>query len=102
MIDRWAALVKATSDDPPDSILRPPASEAAIAALEARLGTTLPPSYRAFLAISDGAAAFPGWGLVAADPGSDRIRRNWPARRGNRRLDPQRRPPDGLHLVRDH
>jgi hypothetical protein len=71
VIDRWAALVKATSDDPPDSILRPPASEAAIAALEARLGTTLPPSYRAFLTISDGAAAFPAWGLVAGAPGSD-------------------------------
>lgn len=67
VIDRWAALVKATSDDPPDSILRPPASEAAIAALEARLGTILPPSYRGFLAISDGAAAFPVWGLVAGD-----------------------------------
>ena len=71
VIDRWAALVKATSDDPPDSILRPPASEAAIAALEERLGTTLPPSYRAFLAISDGAAAFPAWGVVAADPDAD-------------------------------
>jgi HEAT repeat protein len=71
LIDRWAAMVKATSDDPPDSILRPGASEAAIAALEARLGTSLPPSYRAFLAISDGAAAFPAWGVVAADPGSD-------------------------------
>jgi len=70
VIDRWAALVKATSDDPPDSILRPPASEAAIAALEARLGATLPPSYRGFLAISDGAAAFPVLGLVAEDPGS--------------------------------
>jgi HEAT repeat protein len=72
VIDRWASLVKATSDDPPDSIVRPPASQAAIAALEARIGTTLPPSYRAFLAISDGAAAFPAWGLVAGDPDSDR------------------------------
>ena len=71
LIDRWAAAVKETSDDPPDTILRPPATDAAIAALEARLGTTLPPSYRAFLAVSDGAAAFPAWGLVAADPGSD-------------------------------
>jgi HEAT repeat protein len=71
VIDRWATLVKATSDDPPDSILRPPASEEAIVALEARLGATLPPSYRAFLAITDGAAAFPAWGNVVADPGSD-------------------------------
>lgn len=30
------------------------ASEATIAALEARLGATLPPSYRAFLSVSDG------------------------------------------------
>jgi len=66
-IERWAALVKATSDDPPAAILRPPASEAAIAALEARLGTALPPSCRDFLGISDGATAFPGWGVVSGD-----------------------------------
>jgi HEAT repeat protein len=64
LIERWAAAVKATTDDPPETILRPPATEAAIAALEARLGSVLPPSYRAFLAISDGADAFPGWGAV--------------------------------------
>lgn len=67
LVERWAVVVKATSDDPPETILRPPASETAIAVLEARLGTTLPPSYRAFLAISDGAEAFPGWGLVRSD-----------------------------------
>ena len=39
VIARWAALVQATSDEPSEPILRPPASEAAIAALEERLGT---------------------------------------------------------------
>jgi HEAT repeat protein len=68
LIERWAALVKATSDDPPESILQPPATETAIAALEERLGVALPPSYRAFLALSDGAAAFPIWGLVGQEP----------------------------------
>ncbi|MFI6695523.1 SMI1/KNR4 family protein [Streptomyces sp. NPDC050433] len=32
----------------------PPAGEERIAALEQRLGATLPPSYRSFLAVSDG------------------------------------------------
>src|SRR4029077_554525 len=58
-------------DEPSEPILRPPASDAAIAALEERLGTTLPPSYRAFLAISDGAAAFPGWGPVSGSRDTD-------------------------------
>jgi cell wall assembly regulator SMI1 len=39
------------------TVLRAGASEAEIAALEARLGVQLPPSYRAFLAISNGAWA---------------------------------------------
>lgn len=39
------------------SVLRDPASEAEIAAAEARLGTRLPASYRRFLAISNGAFA---------------------------------------------
>ena len=39
------------------SVLREPASEAEIATAEARLGTRLPPSYRRFLAISNGAFA---------------------------------------------
>jgi HEAT repeat protein len=65
LIDRWDQLVRATSDDPPGSFLKPPATEAEIAALETRLGTPLPPSYRAFLAISDGADAFPIWGAVS-------------------------------------
>jgi HEAT repeat protein len=64
LIDRWDRLVVATSDDPPETFLKPPATQADIAALEARLGTPLPPSYRAFLAISNGADAFPIWGSV--------------------------------------
>jgi hypothetical protein len=39
------------------SVLRPPATEAEIAAAEARLGVSLPPSYRSFLLISNGADA---------------------------------------------
>ena len=37
---------------------RKPATKQAIAALEARIGRSLPPSYRSFLEASDGAAAF--------------------------------------------
>lgn len=37
------------------SLLRPPATEADVAAAEQRLGTRFPPSYRAFLLLSDGA-----------------------------------------------
>ena len=37
------------------SLLRPPASEAHVRAAEERLGTRFPPSYRAFLLLSDGA-----------------------------------------------
>lgn len=39
------------------SVLRPPAAEADVAALEARLETKLPPSYRSFLLIANGADA---------------------------------------------
>jgi hypothetical protein len=39
------------------SVLRPPAAEAEIVAAEARIGRSLPPSYRAVLQISDGADA---------------------------------------------
>ena len=67
LIDRWDRLVKATSDDPPETFLKPPATEAEIAALEAKIGTPLPPTYRAFLAISNGADAFPKWGAVSRD-----------------------------------
>jgi HEAT repeat protein len=64
LFDRWAAAVTAASEEAPPAILRAPASKAAIDVLEARLGVELPPSYRAFLAHSDGAHAFPGWGVV--------------------------------------
>ena len=66
LIDRWDRLVVATSDDPPKTFLKPPATEAEIGALEAKIGTPLPPTYRAFLAISNGADAFPIWGDVSA------------------------------------
>jgi hypothetical protein len=46
------------------TVLRNPADGAAIAELEARLGVALPPSYRSFLLLSDGAWAQPGWGLT--------------------------------------
>jgi hypothetical protein len=65
LINRWDRMVIATSDDPPETFLKPPATEAEIAALEAKIGTPLPPSYRAFLAISNGADAFPIWGSVS-------------------------------------
>lgn len=49
------------------TVLRAPATAAAIEALERRLGAALPPSYRSFLAVTDGCSAKPGWGIV--DPG---------------------------------
>jgi HEAT repeat protein len=64
LIDAWAAAVIAADEEHPPSILHAPASTETIEALEARLGSRLPPSYRAFMAHSDGADAFPGWGVV--------------------------------------
>ena len=68
--EKWAALLQelsllAIADDDlrplidPDKVQRawlgePPASEQEIAAAEARLGIGLPPSYRAFLRVSNG------------------------------------------------
>ena len=62
---RWSQLVLAdvSFDEMPTtraaresgSLLRPPATEADIAAVEERLGRRLPPSYREFLLVSDGA-----------------------------------------------
>jgi hypothetical protein len=63
--------------DPPSpvteagSVLRKPASEEAIESLERRLGVTLPPSYRSFFLLADGAWAQPGWGLVGLAGGPD-------------------------------
>lgn len=48
------------------SVLRSPATEDEIAAAEVRLGRRLPPSYREFLLLSDGAYA-DVWGAVLAD-----------------------------------
>ncbi len=48
----------------PGSVLCAPASEERIVALERRLGVTLPPSYRAFLGVSDGALAQPAAGVI--------------------------------------
>jgi HEAT repeat protein len=56
--DRWPVRELGT-------VLRPGASEEEIAALEERLGVGLPPSYRAFLGISNGAWAQTGWGVAA-------------------------------------
>lgn len=55
------------------SVLRPPATEAQVAAAEQRLGVRLPPSYRDFLLLSDGAyadtiGAVLADGLRAEDP----------------------------------
>ena len=63
-LDEWAAAVIAADEARPPSIFRAPASEEEIEALEEWLGTRLPPSYRAFLAHTNGAGAFPGWGIV--------------------------------------
>jgi HEAT repeat protein len=65
IIERWdAALRTARPGEAGETVLRPGAAVAEVEALEARLGTRLPPSYRAFLLRSDGAAAQPGWGLT--------------------------------------
>jgi hypothetical protein len=58
----WNDAILAGEDDTgrPDSVLRPGAPESELAALETRIGTLLPPSYRAFLAFSNGAWAKPG------------------------------------------
>lgn len=59
IIELWDAAVRATR--PGDTVLRPGATVADVEALEARLGTRLPPSYRAFLLHSDGVAAQRAW-----------------------------------------
>jgi HEAT repeat protein len=64
LFDAWQRAVLDADGSPPATLFRPPADAAAIEALEARLGTRLPPSYRAFLEHSNGATAFPGWGVV--------------------------------------
>jgi hypothetical protein len=77
LVTRWAEFVLADRylvDTPwreeildRGTVLGPPASEANIRAAEERLGVTLPPSYRSFLLISNGAFASPSLG--AESPG---------------------------------
>ena len=50
------------------SLLRPPATETEVAAAEQRLGVRLPPSYREFLLLSDGAFGDTIGAVLAADP----------------------------------
>jgi HEAT repeat protein len=74
VLARWDELVVAVAvgegSRVPDPVreagtaLRPPATEDEIVALERRVGAPLPPSYRAFLQLADGAWAAPGWGFV--------------------------------------
>lgn len=75
LVARWSELVLddvapgQTLPEPASSarsVLRPPAAEDEIAAAEDRLGVRLPPSYREFLLVSDGAYA-DVWGPVLAD-----------------------------------
>jgi hypothetical protein len=57
VLDQLDAAISALADEHGDGPVprrRPGASPADIAAVEARLGVTLPPSYRAFLAVADG------------------------------------------------
>ncbi|HET9946408.1 MAG TPA: SMI1/KNR4 family protein [Actinomycetes bacterium] len=67
VVRAWdAAVVAAARDDEAvrsaGTVLRAPAAESDVVALEQRIGHTLPPSYRSFLLTSDGADAQPGWG----------------------------------------
>jgi len=71
-LPRYARLVPEA--EARGSVLRPGATESQIAATEDRLGVALPPSYRAFLAVSDGADA----GVF----GADRVERWYGEHRG--------------------
>jgi hypothetical protein len=58
MLKRWGDAILASGEFPElagaTNAAFPPATESAIAATERRLGINLPPSYRAFLKVSDG------------------------------------------------
>lgn len=82
LVQRWSDLQVAVARQEGEALpfpvrdtgstLRGPADPAQIAALEERLGVRLPPSYRTFLEITDGAWAQPGWGLAGpAEPPTD-------------------------------
>jgi HEAT repeat protein len=64
LFEAWHRALLDADEATPQTLFRAPASQEAIAALEARLEVRLPPSYRAFLEQTDGAFAFPGWGVV--------------------------------------
>lgn len=73
LVRRWDEQLRARlgpGDEPvpqvtaAGSVLRPPVSQAAIDATEARLGVRLPPSYLAFLRVSDGTYADPVAGVI--------------------------------------
>lgn len=75
LMGNWNSLILGTSEDarqvPPDLfnsgwLGRPGAGEAAVAALEQRLGVRLPPSYREFLKFSNGWQTF---GRFVTNPG---------------------------------
>ena len=93
LFDEWAAAVLAAAETPPPAIFREAASEEAIGTLEHRLGTRLPTSYRAFLAHTDGADAFPGWGIVRWGSSTEASTGLHPTTSG--RLAPGRRPRAG-------
>jgi hypothetical protein len=64
LFEAWHEAVLGFDETPPATLFRPPADARMIDDLEARLGTRLPPSYRAFLEHTNGAPAMPGWGIV--------------------------------------
>lgn len=66
LVRDWDAAVLdgLDEDELVPTVLRAPASAEAITALEERIGHSLPPSYRAFLELSDGAITKPGWGHI--------------------------------------
>lgn len=64
LFEAWQEAVLSFDETPPATLFRPPADARMIDDLEARLGTRLPPSYRAFLEHTNGAPAIPRWGIV--------------------------------------
>ena len=68
LVRRWERALRVESDrGPRDTLLAPPADESDVRAAEERLGFTLPPSYRLFLKVSNG--AFASWRGIAPNSG---------------------------------